>query len=858
MNNIQKAFKNKAQLGLRMATGGVVPYGAMTNSDGSVDANSMFHPLSDTGLSGGDQSMLAARMNERQEQMSAGGQATNTFAGLRDQPTSVAPTSTPSREDQWYEETMARQNRLIDGYKGLRKGKVQGLKEGGIVHDFTGKGRPDKDTVPAMLAQGEAVLPEKTVVALGGPEEVKELIERTNGKPTVNTQMAKGLRGGVLHAVTGIPSVGDVIYPRELRPEFRSVAQTPVVEPAAKPGVENLRNANAERAMNKAAEAYRPAMNAGSANDALRAAGKIPVIEPVAAGATQASVQAAPSYTNQVAAAFKENPNVGDALKKGAKATYEGVKNSKVAGFTGRMGLKAAKLIPYLGAAADASDIVDVATDDNKTKLDVAEQTARVAGKWGSAAVGAKGGAALATPLAPLAGPFAPAVIAGSGLIGGMVGYFGADKLMDAGAGRASPASTSNGVTNKTAIALGWKDDPAAPTKTPAAQPVTLSDAQKTAAPQSDLQARSEHQSLIDFGQRQAKDRGMSNLSAIANDAGVRNTFNAAHEQSGTGIQYKTVVGADGKPQTLIAGNTPTKEQYIGADGKPTNDWRNTRDYADGVARANKDKALLAEMQRENLTRDAFDPSIRDPRVKALAQQQLAQMDQREAKMGEQGLRKQMLDQQGKYQNDHLQLLRDEAAGRREAGVQARKDKNLADADKMLEESGLEGRELDLFKSYMRINHYAGGKDINGNPISDKDSFEALSPEARRKMLPSAVANFKLGQKLNKYDLAGTTSLQAPVIKNVEKLGWKHASRDPNSLGVFSKNLFRGGNNKNDLTVADIAMRKIFPPEWHGGDEVINYEDGRTVLSPYSKGESGDLGSLDMRGLRQVQLDRKK
>lgn len=70
------------------------------------------------------------------------------------------------------------------------------MAEGGIVR---GKGGPTDDMVPMRvngvdvnLSNTEAVLPAKTVQALGGPEAVEGLIEQTNGKPPVKS----GLRAG--------------------------------------------------------------------------------------------------------------------------------------------------------------------------------------------------------------------------------------------------------------------------------------------------------------------------------------------------------------------------------------------------------------------------------------------------------------------------------------------------------------------------------------------------------------------------------------------------------------------------------------------------------------------------------------
>lgn len=141
------------------------------------------------------------------------------------------------------------------------------------------------------VSKGErfAVFPAKVPA-----EAIEEFIESQTGEPSA-TAGGRGLREG-MRAMTG--AQGSTIDPRELRPEFRSAAQTPVIEPTAKPGAENLRTINAEKAATKAAEAYKPAMNAGSANDALRAAGKLPgtqPVPPVASAATTAPATAVKS-----------------------------------------------------------------------------------------------------------------------------------------------------------------------------------------------------------------------------------------------------------------------------------------------------------------------------------------------------------------------------------------------------------------------------------------------------------------------------------------------------------------------------------------------------------------------------------
>lgn len=124
--------------------------------------------------------------------------------------------------------------------------------EGGIVR---GKGGPTDDEVPMQVAgknvnlsNTEAVLPAKTVQALGGPKAVEALIEQTNGKPPVKG----GLRqGGSYYSGTG----GDTINPKELRPEFRGNAAGQPVTPAANAGAQAMQNTAAQAATNKMPDA---------------------------------------------------------------------------------------------------------------------------------------------------------------------------------------------------------------------------------------------------------------------------------------------------------------------------------------------------------------------------------------------------------------------------------------------------------------------------------------------------------------------------------------------------------------------------------------------------------------------------
>lgn len=76
-------------------------------------------------------------------------------------------------------------------------------------------------------------------------------------------------------------------------------------------------------------------------------------------------------------------------------------------------------------------------------------------------------------------------------------------------------------------------------------------------------------------------------------------------------------------------------QNYTAADGSQTNDWRKTAEYAQGMDQAQKDRNSLAAMQRERIERDAFDPSITDPAVRAGARAQIAEQDALAGKAGE-------------------------------------------------------------------------------------------------------------------------------------------------------------------------------------------------------------------------------
>ena len=255
MNNIQKAFKNKAKLSLRMAAGGLIQpnpqevgsVGLMADPADAENAEKTARWRQDDLLKQASYSLNPQPLQQ------AAAAVTPLQLGHLNSPSEAINTERGQRwrEDDLLDKTQYFSTAPQPGRRGLR------MAEGGIVR---GPGGPTDDDVPMRvsgrdveLSNTEAVLPAKTVQALGGPKAVEELIEDTNGKPPVKG----GLRDGGDYA-TGV--VGDQLDPRELRPEFRSQAATPVIEPAANPGLEAARNTRAAGAMGAMPEgpAYNP------------------------------------------------------------------------------------------------------------------------------------------------------------------------------------------------------------------------------------------------------------------------------------------------------------------------------------------------------------------------------------------------------------------------------------------------------------------------------------------------------------------------------------------------------------------------------------------------------------------------
>jgi len=455
---------------------------------------------------------------------------------------------------------------LADGYAPGRRGVAQ----------LEGPGTTTSDSIHGVsLSRGEAVLPAKTVKAVG-PDNVAALIEQTNGKAP-----QRGLRGGMQAARGALDDVADDLLGRKKMPgatsnsAFSSMANelrgrgtsagtgvnssTGLPEYNVPPEMTNYRTDAAAKIKPRGVS---PQTNPlGASADAINFNGIKPPPAPADTslkgraqsawsatkglfnGAHEAATNAPPKTPAEMARSFNPNLSVGmpgaDGVRKAAEV------GGKWVGRAGRVATPVA-------AAMDASDVVDVATDKNMTGIDTANEVASKAGKWGAAGAGAIAGAsagAFGGPLAPLTVPLGAAV-------GGLTGYFASDAAIKAGRGAVGtetrdPSQYSNGIVSQ---ALGRdRAGTPLPGQTAGAQtagagaqattaPGELTDAQ-LAAKNADMLAASDRSLKAASFERPAVPQlgDERNVDALA---GTRDVFSAARSRDGKPV-WQTVSTPD-------------------------------------------------------------------------------------------------------------------------------------------------------------------------------------------------------------------------------------------------------------------------------------------------------------------------
>ena len=265
------------------------------------------------------------------------------------------------------------------------------------------------------------------------------------------------------------------------------------------------------------------------------------------------------------------------------------------------------------------------------------------------------------------------------------------------------------------------------PSAAPEAPVVTPEQAQQAA--QNDLTARStlaakevaNAQGAMQLPGGTLVQRGNAGLRSIAANPAVVDTLNRAHDTAGDGIRYDVNNG-----RTTISGTAPTKAQYVGADGKPTNNWYETQAYADSQTRAAKDKQLLDFYQRNDIEGDIKSPNPayqerglrRQAAYNQNAQTELARRNAeseiafRSGQLLNQG---RALDLQGRHYGIEEQQLGMQLAAAQRAAEQMKIEQ---------QRSAREDQDKNDEQLRKRLGDYFTTKDDKGNTVEDKNAIE--------------------------------------------------------------------------------------------------------------------------------------
>lgn len=470
--------------------------------------------------------------------------------------------------------------------------QVTNYAEGGIVR---GKGGPTDDEVPmniggtdVNLSNKEAVLPAKTVAALGGPEAVEELIEQTNGKPPVS----KGLRqGGNYNRGGFIDDYGTLNEPSKFQkaPE-RAVLQQQLA-------------------------AAEPAAQASPTGQTVRT-GTVSPTAPV--------TQVQPSQT--------QLPR-GEQFGRNAAKVYQGI------GGVRGVGGKVLNAIVPAAAAFDTMGEAGIRVEGNRegdatnesagglTRVgNAAKEVGLRAGDWGTK------GADMLMDLPLWALNKAGATSEGKPLEYGLINKNYRQGMRDAKlAGVTIPQSSPEREMTQvpTKPKLRFEDLPQASYSNegrakPQASVNPISTAERTLVDNTLGKDAAVPQGLRG---RWADNDPMKAQQFVSNDnaaTGLRN-----NPANGHGVV--SIKQPDGSFKNVLMGPS----EYTAADGSKTSDWSKTSQFTQGSEQAAKDKASLRDLQYQNAKFNATSDQITDPSVQAAGLRGLAQYDKEETTKAE-------------------------------------------------------------------------------------------------------------------------------------------------------------------------------------------------------------------------------
>lgn len=414
-----------------------------------------------------------------------------------------------------------------------------------------GPGTRTSDSVPAMLSRDEAVLPAKTVDAIGGPAAVEHLITKTNGKPPVATAREPGaLLKGESRTIKGKGSATSDSIPAKVK-------QTG----------EKILVSNGERILSARQDALLAKIAAALGFDS---------VDDLLASGTGKPV---------------------GAILKGGKAAAA---NGAVVDPEGLM-KKVAANNPGIEYKAPQPDLATQAVQSTQEPQ--------------SSSLGDMAGAATTAAVATAAKPLAHIIDATANRVASLMGRERPNDTSTADFiyGAADKASTDldhawkNGPLSRMADAAGWKLKPSAnpaPVTAPAAPYGLDMDTRSEARRATDAKANSEALTYSELGGRALGGSVPKNMSASIDQATGSPTlrFNSVSDIAGTrrpqanGEGVASMRQAGGGFKNIVVGAS----NYTDAQGNPTADWTKTAQYADATARAKKEQDTLRRIQYAN------------------------------------------------------------------------------------------------------------------------------------------------------------------------------------------------------------------------------------------------------------------
>ena len=306
-----------------------------------------------------------------------------------------------------------------------RREQAAGLADGGVVTRYqngsrsggkvVGPGDGTVDTVPAKYAAGEYVLPTDTAQAIGYDK--LDAIKDATHTPVAEQRRSARVRmadGGALNLesdilknprFTGAGPQADFLAsarqftdPVQVAARNTAYSQPPV---AAAPIASVERPIRSVASMSPEAQAF----NASRTGPFQTGNGTTNTFQQLSQ-----NVKAATGLGNV--------PSMGGVVDKVATA------GRNAAGTLSRV---AGRLAAPIGIGVEGFDVAKVANDPNATGIDVGTQAAQGVGRMATAGAGAAAGAALGTAAFPGVGTLV------GGLAGGALGYYGANKAIEAG-----------------------------------------------------------------------------------------------------------------------------------------------------------------------------------------------------------------------------------------------------------------------------------------------------------------------------------------------------------------------------------------------------------------------------------------